>query len=188
MNSTLTQEEVFGLQHFLMERVAGHTVQQTGIRTEGPDLVTMDIIMQGMDGIDAAEIILKEHPDARGQPPGHQQWLRWRLPASVPLSAGPLHICHICGIIPGHVNARGTARNYVVFCRSAWFSSGRKNQARASSNTFNSYALMRSSIFLFSSVIGLPHVFLFFSDLWFVRSSLSHPFAIFKYSLSLDPC
>ena len=30
-----------------------------------PDLVTMDIIMQGMDGIDAAEIILKEHPEAR---------------------------------------------------------------------------------------------------------------------------
>jgi len=30
-----------------------------------PDLVTMDIIMQGMDGLDAAEIILKENPDAR---------------------------------------------------------------------------------------------------------------------------
>lgn len=30
-----------------------------------PDLVTMDIIMQGMDGLDAAELILKEHPDAR---------------------------------------------------------------------------------------------------------------------------
>lgn len=30
-----------------------------------PDLVTMDIIMQGMDGMDAAEYILKEHPDAR---------------------------------------------------------------------------------------------------------------------------
>lgn len=30
-----------------------------------PDLVTMDIIMQGMDGLDAAERILKEHPDAR---------------------------------------------------------------------------------------------------------------------------
>lgn len=30
-----------------------------------PDLVTMDIIMQGMDGLDASERILKEHPDAR---------------------------------------------------------------------------------------------------------------------------
>ena len=30
-----------------------------------PDLATMDIIMQGMDGLDAAEIILKSNPDAR---------------------------------------------------------------------------------------------------------------------------
>lgn len=30
-----------------------------------PDLITMDIIMQGMDGLDAAELILKDHPDAR---------------------------------------------------------------------------------------------------------------------------
>ncbi len=30
-----------------------------------PDLVTMDIIMTGMDGLDASEIILKQHPDAR---------------------------------------------------------------------------------------------------------------------------
>lgn len=30
-----------------------------------PDLVTMDIIMQGMDGLDAAEIIIKNNPDAR---------------------------------------------------------------------------------------------------------------------------
>ena len=30
-----------------------------------PDLVTMDIIMQGMDGLDAAEIILKSNPEAR---------------------------------------------------------------------------------------------------------------------------
>ena len=30
-----------------------------------PDIVTMDIIMRGMDGLDAAEIILKSDPDAR---------------------------------------------------------------------------------------------------------------------------
>ena len=30
-----------------------------------PDLVTMDIIMTGMDGLDASEVILKQHPDAR---------------------------------------------------------------------------------------------------------------------------
>ena len=30
-----------------------------------PDLVTMDIIMQRMYGLDAAEIILRDHPDAR---------------------------------------------------------------------------------------------------------------------------
>ncbi len=30
-----------------------------------PDLVTMDIIMQGMDSLDAAGVILKQHPDAR---------------------------------------------------------------------------------------------------------------------------
>ncbi len=30
-----------------------------------PDLVTMDIIMGGMDGLDAAEIILKSDPNAR---------------------------------------------------------------------------------------------------------------------------
>lgn len=30
-----------------------------------PDLVTMDIIMPEMDGLDAAEIILKKYPEAR---------------------------------------------------------------------------------------------------------------------------
>ena len=30
-----------------------------------PDLVTMDIIMHEMDGLDASEIILKKHPDAK---------------------------------------------------------------------------------------------------------------------------
>lgn len=30
-----------------------------------PDLVTMDIIMQGMDGLDATELLLRKHPEAR---------------------------------------------------------------------------------------------------------------------------
>ncbi|EOS63848.1 response regulator [Oscillibacter sp. 1-3] len=30
-----------------------------------PDIVTMDIIMPGIDGLETAKIILEEHPDAR---------------------------------------------------------------------------------------------------------------------------
>lgn len=30
-----------------------------------PDLVTMDILMPGIDGLETARVLLKEHPDAR---------------------------------------------------------------------------------------------------------------------------
>lgn len=30
-----------------------------------PDLVTMDIVMPGMDGLDTARLLLKKHPEAR---------------------------------------------------------------------------------------------------------------------------
>ena len=51
-----------------------------------PDLVTMDIIMQGMDGLDASEHILKEHPDAKSS------WfhlLRMTIPLREPKPLAP---------------------------------------------------------------------------------------------------